>query len=1288
MIVILSCSVVSILYPNTKVVAQQLRMDQPRLQIISNNPSILVSKGIDLLYNQGNYTEAKKYFSKALAIDHNNLPAIFYMGAALQNLGNRTQGLSLITRSIVLSDRILSKEPKNVDVLTIVGRAFNRLGNYTDAIKYFDRALAINPSYEYALANKGVALNKLGNYTEAIKYFDKALAIDSNFVYALGSKAETFSNRGDYSSAFKYFADALMIYPNNVQYLTQMAIILDNLGKHNEATTLIDRALSLNPNYVVALDDKALILARMRNYGEATKYLNIALAIDPSDSFAIKNKAIYLAGLKIQEHNAKNGSPPSNIYENKTQDSHVKISSADYTFMVYFIGSDLEAKSYAATQNIRQMESVGSNSKVNIVIETGGGSNQTKIDSSGKRFIDFTKVQRHKVLNNDIETISDLGKQNMGDPKTLSDFISWGMSNFPAKKYAIILWDHGSGINGFGGDPQFNYDKLTIDEIKNAFADSLNSIIDNGSSNKFELIGFDSCLMASIEVANSISSFSNYMIASQEIEPPWGWDYSYVLRRLTLFPDQDGALLGKSIADSYFRKSADASLSQGYDAQKEVTMSVINLTRLPLLVNNLNDLAGSVDDKLVNFTSIISFVKSIDASEKYGLTNTGNSGLVDIYDLATNIVRTFPTLLNSIDLVQNSLNNTVTYKTNGASNPNAHGLSIYMPVKQGEFTDSRKYTLPSWQKIVDLQYNLTTTDNQSPFPQSSLMDETIRGRIYANDVAKVTLWAYSSTLPEGNTVIRQDIDPSSIIKKDGSFEYKWNKKILSLCVDQTEKKVVCKPSIFNLESTRDKRFVLIPVRLKSLTDNVDERVSLKYELNNNGNFTFLGARPEVKQEDKSQPTPKEIWPLKPNDKVYPVVYTFTSVDQAISDLLQVEYDAIQVPHNSIFPRYVSYNGTFDIFLRICDYNDNCWRTRWVHLNDSMAGYPEAIDLGKLKLSTCKLSQDLNYSTYDNSTYKFAVQYPANWQTLETGSPDPTVVVFHSPDSTAQMYIDIEYWPGTYKDFVDDVTNTKQVDPFSKTLMLNSTLLGGYPAYESITQAKGVRSINVDALVAHTWYTLTFAFMSNDISKVHSSLATVKRMTDSFQICTSNNTSNSNQLLHRDGISVPTKLNIQKFLKYTNPAYKIVINYPSLWHIKENYAQGEVILYSPRENSSFFKRDESEVGIGVIYSQNASTIYKNGTFLKQLAADVIDGFKRDLIGFHLYESQPVIFHGNYGYRATYSYYDPGSRLSMKETDVTTVVNNHLYVFEYFGELSRYQHYFPLAQSMLNSVEFKH
>ena len=69
-------------------------------------------------------------------------------------------------------------DPNNVDLLSIEGRAFNRLGDYEQAIIYFDKALSIDPKNEYALANKGVALDRLRNYSEAMKYFDKALDID------------------------------------------------------------------------------------------------------------------------------------------------------------------------------------------------------------------------------------------------------------------------------------------------------------------------------------------------------------------------------------------------------------------------------------------------------------------------------------------------------------------------------------------------------------------------------------------------------------------------------------------------------------------------------------------------------------------------------------------------------------------------------------------------------------------------------------------------------------------------------------------------------------------------------------------------------------------------------------------------------------------------------------------------------------------------------------------------------------------------------------------------------
>ena len=256
---------------------------------------------------------------------------------------------------------------------------------------------------------------------------------------------------------------------------------------------------------------------------------------------------------------------------------------ADYTLMVYMMGSDLEHKQYSATEDIVEMESMGSTNNVNIIIQTGGGGKEAIIND--KRFIDFSIVQRHLIFKNDFQTLENLGEKNMANSNTLSDFLQWGITKFPAKKYAVILWDHGSGVNGFGADRNFGDDKLTPNEIQKAFSDVIRN-----ENKKFELIGFDACLMASVEIADKIKSFGNYMVASEELEPPWGWDYSFLIKSLNSNPKQDGFVLGKTIADSYMKSSQIITSKVGYDAYRTATMSVINLTKVSELVKDLGDL--------------------------------------------------------------------------------------------------------------------------------------------------------------------------------------------------------------------------------------------------------------------------------------------------------------------------------------------------------------------------------------------------------------------------------------------------------------------------------------------------------------------------------------------------------------------------------------------------------------------------------------------------------------------------------------------------------------------------
>ena len=136
---------------------------------------------------------------------------------------------------------------------------------------------------------------------------------------------------------------------------------------------------------------------------------------------------------------------------------------------------------------------------------------------------------------------------NMGNPETLSWFLNYGVEQYPADRYCLIIWDHGGGpLEGICLDELFGGESLTLVELKTAFENS--PFLDQ----KLEWVGFDACLMSTLEVAQQISPYANYMIASQGWEPGTGWAYSFLC---DLEKDQNGNDTGRRIIDAYFNKA-------------------------------------------------------------------------------------------------------------------------------------------------------------------------------------------------------------------------------------------------------------------------------------------------------------------------------------------------------------------------------------------------------------------------------------------------------------------------------------------------------------------------------------------------------------------------------------------------------------------------------------------------------------------------------------------------------------------------------------------------------------
>lgn len=311
----------------------------------------------------------------------------------------------------------------------------------------------------------------------------------------------------------------------------------------------------------------------------------------------------------------------------------------DFTLMVYMCGSDLETKYGTASDGIEQMLRAEIPENVNIVIQTGGSKNWKN------PIISPSSTDRYIVKDGELCLVDRMPYiRNFGDAVTLSDFLDYGCLNYPAKKYGLIMWDHGSGTyKGLCFDANYQYDSLKLDEL-----DAALNTFSNNSNVRFDFIGMDACLMANYDVAEICSKYADYLIASAEIEPTKGWDYEALVSSLLKDDFYD------TVLESYAAKQSNVST---------YTLSVIDLTAMNVLRNAVN----KVNEQINYNTEYLA--NSLQNSLEYGMgsKDIGNTDLYDLGDLLKNM-ECYTDLSSVIKNVS------------GENRKDSSGISIYFPV--------------------------------------------------------------------------------------------------------------------------------------------------------------------------------------------------------------------------------------------------------------------------------------------------------------------------------------------------------------------------------------------------------------------------------------------------------------------------------------------------------------------------------------------------------------------------------------------------------------------------------
>jgi len=578
-----------------------------------------------------------------------------------------------------------------------------------------------------------------------------------------------------------------------------------------------------------------------------------------------------------------------------------------HTVLVYMVGSDLESKHGAATADINEMLKVGSNQNLNIIITTGGANKDGW--RTVKRFL-IPKGTKAISSINELTQLVDLGDKNMGEVSTLRDFLDWGIKNYTADKYSVIFWDHGGGAVGgngtVGNDENKSGDALSLAEIKSAL-DNVTKLY----KTKFELIGFDTCLMATLETATITSAYGNYMVASEELEPGTGWDYSAWLGAIKNKPTISTIELTKVIIDSYYN-----SFSTNPDEQKTVTLSAIQLNKIA----NLNQAVDKLALKLANNLNAapdsvrIELAKSRERSESYGKESDSDSGMIDLADFTSKLSSTYSTEANNIKM---ALANAVFYKKQGTARPQAAGLSIYLPdsktIRSKEAREDALQTyknigfLSSWTQLVENYSNKAAADTIPPaITNLTFDDNTLNATVTGNngkDIEEVSVLITVDGDNDSQIVIAKEEVDSYV---NNQAEYVFNGKVALL-----NGKSVYVEEIESYDD--DSGLVGIPAQLNGQ----QVTIYVQYEIQNDTLlYDVLGAVPQSFDGSVSR-----LMPINTNDIISPL-FQMINADGSI-EFVEMDGNNFKVTNTGITISIGDLTaGSYNLYLQATDLSDN------------------------------------------------------------------------------------------------------------------------------------------------------------------------------------------------------------------------------------------------------------------------------------------------------------------------------------------------------------------------------
>lgn len=341
-----------------------------------------------------------------------------------------------------------------------------------------------------------------------------------------------------------------------------------------------------------------------------------------------------------------------------------------WTVLVYLdADNDLES---AGIHNFNQMELAGSWKDVRIVVQMD---RMDGVDPNNDHWTDtrrylITRDTNSKVMRSvRLDAEMPLGELDMADWRTLRDFVEWGVQEFPADHYCLIIWDHGTGweMSVRSAPPKYKY--VVTDNTNGSTEMNVTDIALALEGLPIDVLAFDACFMQQLEVAYQLRNSARYLVGSAAAEPSPGFNYFSLLNGID----------SSTTPEDLCRWMVQSYMNEYPPPKKGITLSALDLARIP----DVASAAGAFAQALVSApeslaaslrqcrTQALNYSTIAGGEERYSL---------DLLDYAAKCSRVLGTDGEAAySILSNALVSALVAERHNKDTPAASGLAIYMP---------------------------------------------------------------------------------------------------------------------------------------------------------------------------------------------------------------------------------------------------------------------------------------------------------------------------------------------------------------------------------------------------------------------------------------------------------------------------------------------------------------------------------------------------------------------------------------------------------------------------------